>query len=174
MTSSIEFALQVPYKEIKALAGRYHDKKEDAALAAGKRIAGGDYDPARLEPIVRWKSERTMSRVASNARDDVVEALRLATTARAERTRMAVLLGLRGVAVPMASAILAAIDPKRFTIIDFRALETLDARQPDPTLDFYLDYLAYCRKTAALADVSLRDFDRALWQRSSESVSSAR
>jgi hypothetical protein len=38
---------------------------------------------------------------------------------------VAVLTGLSGVEVPAASAIMTAVDPERFTIVDFRALWSL-------------------------------------------------
>jgi len=46
----------------------------------------------------------------------------LALAARTERSAISVLRGLAGVDVPVASAIMTAIDPKRYTILDFRAL----------------------------------------------------
>jgi hypothetical protein len=62
-----------------------------------------------------------------------------------------------------ASASLTAIDATRFTIIDFRALEALGiGRQPQITIDFYLAYLAECRRIASESNVTLRTLDRAL------------
>jgi hypothetical protein len=87
--------------------------------------------------------------------------------AKTERAAIAVLTGLNGVQVPVASAILTAIHPERFTIIDFRALQALNAAQPI-TLDFYLDYLDECRRLAKANNVDLRTLDRALWQWSKE------
>lgn len=68
----------------------------------------------------------------------------------------------------MASAILTAIDPERYTVIDFRALEALGNMANDCSVNFYLNYLDACRRLAKGHDVSLRDLDRALWQWSSE------
>jgi hypothetical protein len=70
--------------------------------------------------------------------------------------------------VPVASAILTAIDPERYTVIDFRALEALGNKSNDRTVNFYLAYLDACRQLAQEHQVSLRDLDRALWQWSSE------
>jgi hypothetical protein len=75
--------------------------------------------------------------------------------------------------VPVASAILTAIDPKRYTVIDFRALEALGIKRASPSVDFYLDYLKHCRQLAKTHRVSLRDLDRALWQWSSEHAKGA-
>ena len=64
-------------------------------------------------------------RPARNTDLEIADALDLAIAARTERAALAVLTGLAGVDVPVASAILTAVDPARFTIIDFRALWSL-------------------------------------------------
>jgi hypothetical protein len=56
---------------------------------------------------------------------EIADALDLAMAARTDPAAVAVLTGLAGVDVPVASAILTAVDPQRFTIIDFRALWSL-------------------------------------------------
>jgi hypothetical protein len=70
----------------------------------------------------------------------------------------------RWVAVPVASAILTAIDPDKYAVIDFRALEALGSTSKDRTVNFYLDYLDSCRQLATEHRVTPRDLDRALWQ----------
>jgi hypothetical protein len=77
---------------------------------------------------------------------------------------VAVLTGLIGVNVPVASAILTAIDQRRYTVIDFRALEGLGVKGIVVSINFYLEYLRFCRRCAKLSKVSLRNLDRALWQ----------
>jgi hypothetical protein len=140
--------------------------RERAAFEGGARIAGGEFSKGPLRPIFRWKSPRPKTLLECNSDTDVADALRLAVSAQSERSAMAVLCGLRGVEVPVASAILTAIDQLRFTVIDFRALETLEVDMPAPTVEQYLQYLAYCRARANEFGITLRDLDRALWQRS--------
>jgi hypothetical protein len=70
--------------------------------------------------------------------------------------------------VPVASAIMTAIDPGRYTILDFRALFSLGVERSFNSVGFYLAYLAACRRIAAAAGVELRTLDRALWQYSKE------
>jgi hypothetical protein len=94
--------------------------------------------------------------------------LRFAAEATTDRAAIAVLLGLNGVQIPVASAILAAIDPDRFTIIDVRALEALGVTKYVLTINFYLEYLNKCRELARENRVPLRMLDRALWQWSKE------
>jgi hypothetical protein len=81
------------------------------------------------------------------------------------RSAFAVLTGLCGVALPMASAILTAIDQEKFTVVDWRAVEALGVPNVDySNLNFYLrSYLPECKRLAREAGVSLRNFDRALW-----------
>lgn len=140
--------------------------REEAASAAGRKIAERCFNPANLTPIIRWKSSRPTGLIGSNRDEDISDALRLAIDAKTPRSAVAVLCGLRGVDVPVASAILAMINPDKYTVIDFRALETLDVRRSSPTIDDYLDYLAFCQATAATHGVTLRNLDRALWQKS--------
>jgi hypothetical protein len=54
------------------------------------------------------------------------------------------LLELRGVDIPMASAILAAIYPERYIELDLRALEGVGMVRQD--VRFYEEYLAFCKR----------------------------
>jgi hypothetical protein len=84
------------------------------------------------------------------------------------------LCGLKGVGIPVASAILTMVYPDRYTIIDFRALEALGIQRGDgeETVEFYLEYLQTCRSLAQEYKIDLRTLDRALWQWSKEHGSS--
>jgi hypothetical protein len=121
--------------------------------------------------IFCWKTGgRGISRLHRNTDEEIADALLLAVRAAADRSALAVLCGLNGVEVPVASAILTAINPERFTIIDFRALESLGItdRQAYYAIDFFIDYLRFCRGLASQCRVGLRTLDRALWQWSKE------
>ena len=161
---AISFTLQFDPSEIQTLASEYEYADDAEAIQAGKNIAAGNYSLANLNKIVAWKSSRSTGLALRNAEADVDDALRLAVSAKTDRAAVAVLVGLRGVRVPVASAILAAIAPDRFTIIDYRALESLGIVKSVLTIEFYLAYLAECRRLARTHVVSLRDLDRALWQ----------
>ena len=79
---------------------------------------------------------------------------------------------LRGVDLPIASAILACIDPERYTVLDFRALEALGHARHD--VDFYVEYVAFCKHLADCGVIqpqanlpgptSLHALERALWE----------
>ncbi len=69
----------------------------------------------------------------------------------------------------MSSVILAACQPRRFTVADSRALNTvrrLRLMPPGPAgfrLEDWLPYLTACRTLARTCGLSLRQLDRALW-----------
>jgi hypothetical protein len=70
----------------------------------------------------------------------------------------------------MASAILAAFRPDRYTVMDWRAWETLRSlghlseNAPRSWRKRWVPYLETCRTLAARFDVDLRTLDRALWE----------
>jgi hypothetical protein len=159
-----KFQLRFKPSRIAILAKQFSFGDEATIFEAGKRIAAGDYGMENFQAIVKWKSNRSIGLAQRNDPADVRDALRLAVSAKTERAAVAVLTGLRGVKVPVASAILTAIKPDQFTVIDYRALESLGISKTVLSVEFYLDYLAGCRRLARAHKVSLRTLDRALWQ----------
>ena len=165
----IPFRLMFPIIEINRWAKLYPDKYDKDALEAGQRIREGDYRRSNLETIVRWKSARPIKRIAQNSDLEISEALHLAVSAKQPRSAFAVLMGLCGVATPMASAILTAINQDKYTVIDYRALEALGVPDRDTNLNFYLKhYFPECERLRSEGRVSLRTLDRALWSWSRE------
>ena len=85
---------------------------------------------------------------------------------------MKALLELHGVDISVASAILAAIYPERYTALDYRVLEAVGYARHDA--HFYEEYLAFCKRLADSNIVKpqselpgatpLRTLDRALWE----------
>ncbi len=165
----MRFELQFDPNRLPDLASRYPAAGDNKALAAGRRIHRGMCTRTELEHIFEWKTNgRGRSRLQSNTDDEIADALWLARGAKTERAAIAVLCGLHGVDVPVASAILTAIDPQRYTVIDFRALEALGSKTTDRSVNLYLEYLQACRALAEEHEINLRDLDRALWQWSSD------
>jgi len=163
MKTSTEFALQFSPSEIDALAARYGAASDDASLLAGKRIASGDYSREHLRIIVNWKSPRRAALIDDNTDGDIAVALQFAATLTTpEAMAIAVLTALHGVGIPMASAVLTAINPNRYTVLDYRALESLGITNWSETVSFYVAYLEACRALAARHETSLRNLDRAL------------
>ena len=162
---SVAFKLQVTNIPYWATQYPREDLEDDEkALAAAARIRDGECSRSNLERIVAWKSDRRLALISENSDSEIADALRLALRATEPRSALAVLTGLRGVGAPMASAILTAIDPEKYTVMDFRALEALGVADANTGLEFYLrHYLPECKRLASEAGVSLRTLDRALW-----------
>jgi len=174
------FQLQPAEAELQQLAEEYWQKAgereqelERAAFEAGEAIRHGDYSLANLEAIVRWKSERAVQYLIGNSTEKIRHALAIAASPDSTtETAVRALYDLHGVDLPVASAILAAIFPERYTVLDYRALEALGHARHD--VHFYEEYLAYCKRLAESDIVKpqsdlpgptpLRTLDRALWE----------
>lgn len=118
---------------------------EEEAYEAGEAIRNGEYSLANLEAIVRWKSERLVVYVIANSTTNIRRALEVAaapesTTAEA----MSALLALKGVDLPLATAIMAVIHPDRYIELDMGDLEALGQMRQD--VRFYEEYLTFCRR----------------------------
>jgi hypothetical protein len=141
---------------------RYAIDDRDMEMA-GKRIAQGERTRANLRIICGWKSKRRLALLANNSDAAIDAALNLALKSNSIRDAVLALTSLHGVGLKMASAILTAIDPDNYTVLDFRALQALG--MPDnSTIDLYVAYVEACRRLAKGCGCSLRNFDRANWQ----------
>ncbi len=174
------FQLQPAEADLQELAEQYWKKAgekehelETAAFEAGEAIRNGDYSLANLEAIVRWKSERLVHYLIGNSNEKIRRVLAVAASPTSStESAVRALLELHGVDITVASAILAAIDPERYTVLDFRALEALGHAPHD--VHFYEEYLAFCKRLAESnivrpqselpAPTPLRTIDRALWE----------
>ena len=164
------FQLQYDPADIPKFAAEYMetDAGEDAkAEEAGRSIASGQCTRSNLEIIVEWKSARALHLLERNTDAAIEQALQRAVNAGSVREAVECLTCLCGVAVRMASATFTAINPERYTVLDFRALHAQgipDAEKVNYTVGLYISYLEACRSMAKNYGVTLRDFDRANWQ----------
>ena len=174
------FQLQPAETDLQELAEQYWQKSgekehelETAAFEAGEAIRNGDYSLANLEAIVRWKSERAVHYLIGNSNEKIRRVLSVAASSESTtEAAVSALLELIGVDITLASAILAAIFPDRYTVLDYRALEALGHARHD--VHFYEEYLAFCKRLAESNIVKpqdslpgptpLRTLDRALWE----------
>ena len=146
---------------------------EAEAFEAGAAIRKGDYTLASLEAIVRWKSERLVQYLIDNSNESIRRALEVAAAPESSTEEaLTALLALLGVEICVASTILSGIDLDRYIELDLRDLEALG--QPRQDIQFYEEYLVYCRGLAERGSVMpqselpgptpLHTFDRALSQ----------
>jgi hypothetical protein len=172
-----EADLQELAEEYWQKAGQKEQELEKAAFEAGEAIRNGDFSLANLEAIVRWKSERAVQYLIGNSNEKIRRVLGAATAPNANtEAAVTALLELHGVDLPVASAILTAIYPERYAVLDCRVLEALGHARHD--VRFYEEYLAFCNRLAESnivkpqselpAPTTLQTLDRALsqWSRS--------
>ena len=154
-------------------AGEREQQLERAAFEAGEAIRGGEHTLTNLETIVRWKSERVVHYLIANSSENIKSALAKAASPDAKtEDAIRALTGLRGVDISIATAILAAIYPERYTVLDYRALEALGHARHD--VGFYPEYNAFCTRLAECGMVNaqpdmpaptpLHALERGLWQ----------
>ncbi len=174
------FELQPAESELQQLseqcwqkAGEHEHELERAAFEAGASIRNGEYSLGNLEDIVRWKSERAVHFLIGNSEAKIRQALEIAASPDSSvRKAVDALMDLRGIDLPIASAILAAIAPERYNVLDFRTLEALGHERHD--VEFYAEYVAFCRRLAdrglvkPQADLPgptpLHALERSLWE----------
>lgn len=145
---------------------------------SGRYLANGTLTAYDFFAIVSWKSNRTKTKVRDGLAeiDKSVDGLmREVYEAHTPAERVDRLLNVRGIGIPIASAILAVCYPTEFTVLDWRAWETLkecEAEGLPPrypwTSQEYVQYCLACKLLAEQVGLSLRDLDRALWGRSWE------
>ena len=154
-------------------AGEREHELERSAYEAGAAIRNGEYSLANLEEIVRWKSERVVHYLIGNSEAKIKRVLAVAAAPDSSaRKAVEALMELRGIDLAIASAILAAIDPDRYNVLDFRTLEALGHARHD--VEFYAEYVAFCRRLAERGLVRpqsdlpgatpLHALERALWE----------
>lgn len=172
MTRSI-FQPRLTCQEAKVLCLEYDVDADFWFDVAGRCILNKVYSRKNFETIFAWKTKnRGKSRIQNNDDERIESVLRKVVESNGEPPSASIeaLTSLSGVGVPVASAVMAAIFPERFTVIDFRALDALGANEYSTTsIEEYLKYTSYCKNLAAEWHLSLRDLDRALWKWSEKS-----
>ena len=174
------FQLQPTESDLQELAESYWKEAGDrerrleaAAYEAGEAIRGGEYNLANLEAIVRWKSERMVHYLIGNSNESIRHVLCVAASPSASlEDAVNALTSLHGIDIGIASAVMSAIFPERYAVLDYRALEALGHARHD--VRFYTEYnnalrhLAECAivqaQTGLPAPTALHALERALWQ----------
>jgi hypothetical protein len=131
----------------------------------------GHLTQGELLDVVRWKSARALPLAATNSSGRVGRATRAALAARSERERLNRLTALRGVSIPMASAVLTLVDPGRYGVLDIRVwrlLHTLgvvegNRRGVHFTFDQWSRFLDVIRHFAARHGMPARTIERTLF-----------
>ena len=168
---------QPPYRTMaRLLARELHTGEDPGTLALMRALRRarrrGPLGRPEFLAMCRWKSARAARLYARNPAPAVRRALGTALRARGERRRIEALMGLHGVSVPVASAILTLLDPERYGVLDIRvwqllyALKAVDRRPSGRgfTADDWERYLAALRREAGRLGVSVRTVEYSLFR----------
>jgi hypothetical protein len=131
----------------------------------------GRFTRSEFLVMCRWKSPRAIGHCESNSHHRIRDVSRAVFKTRVEAERLTLLIGLAGVGIPTASAILTLTDPRRYGVIDIRAWQELHRRgvvQDRPggqgfRLEHWLQYLRILRTEAARLGVSARQVEYSLF-----------
>lgn len=165
------------YDEFEGLSDEERRRLETLPLA----FEEGTWTWEDLEWIIGWKmtdmpfEQKVLDDFNSNDEAFVTSQIQKVLVARNPGEKLDLLTDINGVAERMGSAFLLFMDPKMYTVLDWRAWGVLHEtgylphQMPDdPSVDDYLIYLGACWALANEYDVSLRTLDMALWALRSE------
>jgi len=164
------------YKTLRDLLAKVLVTEEDPTTAELiKSLRHVKRDKVLTKPeliaICRWKSPRAIRHIEANNAATIRSLTRKAFSTRSEQKRIEYLTQLRGVGLPMASAILALVDPKRYGVIDIRVWQLLIAiksvhKNPKGigfTFKNWYHYLCKLRYHAKELGVSVRSVELTLF-----------
>src|SRR5713226_7491059 len=118
-------------RKILAFAREYPVEEDSEALRAGKSLRSGEDIKNNLKVVVYdWKLQaykrfNLQRHLEENTEEELRDAIHLAVDAKTARAAIAVLVGLAGIGIPVASAIMTVMFPERFTVVDTRAVMSL-------------------------------------------------
>jgi hypothetical protein len=125
---------RLPHASLSRLLARELTRQEHPPTAAliqelASVRARGSFTRGEFCRMCHWKSPRARHLWSANSPARIRAISRQVLATRSERRRMELLTGLKGVGVPMGSAILTLLDPKRYGVLDIRAWQLLFAIQ---------------------------------------------
>lgn len=118
--------------------------------------------------IGRWKTRRYNDTRKAIPEKIIVDVTRRAYDAQDDRSKIEILMALRGVGTGVASAILYFMDPERYPLFDFHVRVTLKERgcwkwgKKDSTKRVWLEYVGLTRRLANRVGVDLRTLEKSL------------
>lgn len=130
---------------------------------------------SEFDEILHWKLRAQYGRRRKRRGANTDEVIRLITQAAfgvshpdeeyETELRMGILCALRGVGVPVASAVLALVLPEKYAVIDFRGWRRLFGEERRVfTISDYKRYLREVRRLAKELDWPVQEVDLAIWE----------
>ena len=131
----------------------------------------GFFTKPQFYAVVMWKTPRPKNHYIINSEKSIKDISKKILLADSENEKVNLLTSLKGVSIPVASAILTIIDPKNYGIIDIRVWKLLHLYKEVKTkpggqgfnLNDYMIYLSILRKYAKQFKKSVRDIERTLF-----------
>jgi len=164
------------YGSLNSLVRRHLSAEEDEGttlLSRKLRAASrrGYLTQGELAAVCRWKSSRAIQHIRANNYYRVRSATAAAMATTSEKRRLEALLQLKGVSVPMASAVLMLLYPWRYGVIDIRVWQLLhgvgavsgNRRGTGFSLANWLQFLSIVRDLSSRLKVSARAVERTLF-----------
>lgn len=164
--------------ELRRFVDRWSDKYPptyDDPLVALEGLASLGHDDA--EALYRWKfrglwPQRKINQMRAVPESDIRALTERAFRCEDELGALLILTLLPGLSSAGSSAVLAAQNPARYTVMDVRAIASLIALErwdeerqgAEASAVMWPEYLEICREISAETGRSLRDVDRALWK----------
>jgi len=129
---------------------------------------------AELEEILEWKLDKQIGRQRVRRSANTEEIIRAITGLALTITdqnkdyelelRVSILCALRGVAIPIASAILALVFPDEYAVIDYRAWrQVFEDEKHMFSLPDYKRYMCEIRKLGKELNWPTQEVDHAIW-----------
>lgn len=130
--------------------------------------------PEEFLAIIIWKRNASKTKVVEgvNASGKSIRTITNEIYKSTNRERkLQILLEIKNIGIAIASAVLTVLYDKEFTVLDYRAKNSLKIKiigiqvkgDPDNKPEDYFSYVDLCKKGAKKYNLSLREFDRALW-----------
>jgi len=136
---------------------------------------------SEFDEVLRWKLRGQIGRQRSRRAGNTDELIRAVTGLALSlchedkdyelELRLGILCSLRGVEVPVASAILALVSPEEYAVIDFRGWRQIFGEERTSfSISDYKRYLAKIRELARELGWQPQEVDLAIWEYDVEAV----
>ncbi len=128
-----------------------------------------------FDEILQWKLDTQYGRQKAHRTPNTDEIIRAVTTLALNinhededyelELRIDILSSLRGVATPVASAVLTIVYPEKYAVIDFRNWRQIfGVRKNSFSVGDYKRYMKEMRRLAKELDWSIQEVDQAIWE----------
>lgn len=132
-------------------------------------------DKSDFENILKWKLRSQFGRQRNLRQSNTDEVIQKITRLVFElqhpssnyetELKLKILTSIKGVEIPVASAILTLTNPDKYAVIDFRVWRQLfDSKKSYYTLTDYLKYLTVIKELSLKYDLKFQQIDMAIWQ----------